>query len=208
MFAPSCVQHANKAGAVIGDGASKAAAAVVPTLALVGTTVIEGSKTAATTVASVTQNTIKDLNSVPTEILCSGCQAELKVPSTVFDWICINEHTVPDGAASCEQCGDAKPIGMASSKPSVICPTCSTSTVVPLTKAKLKLLSAPSTTKNFFVDTSKRISLSVESLSAAPTEFNCRNCHSLLHVPVGPWDCQTCAATNPEADQVRPVFSL
>jgi hypothetical protein len=98
-------QQAAVAGAVIKEESSKAATALQPRLSLVAnsiasgskkaaSTVIEETKKAAITVAEFSEKTIADLNSVPTEIKCGGCQTDLKVPSSVFDWICVNEHSV------------------------------------------------------------------------------------------------------------------
>jgi predicted Zn finger-like uncharacterized protein len=89
-------------------------------------------------------------------------------------------------------------MGEASTKPSVICPDCNVSTVIPPTVAQMRLQSAPLVTKRFFVETTAKIGASVENMAKPPSEFNCQNCHSLLHVPTGAWVCQTCGATNPE----------
>lgn len=140
------------------------------------------------------------MKAVPTEILCKGCQAELKVPPSVFEWTCINNHTVAGSETVCGECGDTKPMGTAATKPSVICPDCNTATVIPTSRAQMKLQNAPTATALFFKETGKNISTSVENMTRAPEKFNCNHCHSLLHVPTGPWVCQTCGATNPEPD--------
>jgi hypothetical protein len=158
----------------------------------------KGLKTAVNTAVTTTKSTINVLKSNPTAVSCHVCEKQLAVPADSWNWTCAEGHVNESDAKICivDTCSIPQPNPYPS--PSVQCPDCNVSTVVPKTNIQKHLATAAKTTKKAAIVAKDTTVATYNHLKSAPAQFHCKHCDALLEVPQGPWVCQKCSATNEE----------
>jgi len=160
-------------------------------------------KSAASSVAKSAENAINDLKATPKTIECAteGCGVIIDVPASIFDWTCGNLNCKKSNATENKNCSacKAEPPAVLGLNPYVTCPKCKAQTCVPSSNASKHLKSAAKKTKEAAIKVKNEAQSTYVHLKAAPSQFNCQHCSTLLAVPArADWKCPRgeCKADN------------
>lgn len=147
-------------------------------------------------VANFARASIRDLQATPTQVECDRCKIFLPVPSPdrFYDWSCASNHSNPKSANTCLSCQAPRP-SEASQLRTVQC-SCLHDVPVPMSNAKYYFTHAGSTTVRLVNEGKKSAETAYTTLTSPPPTFHCMHCKTLLAVPQGNWNCQTCTTFN------------